>query len=477
MVFIMAKKDLISSKDRFFDSEPTTKWIAQELYDSVKDVPIVSPHGHINPHLFAEENSTFGNPSELIIIPDHYLYRMLYSQGIPMEAVGVPRIDGGETEKDPRKIWKIFADNFYLFRGTLTGIWLEYEFTNLFGIKRKLNSETAMEIYDIIDKKLNSPEYSPRKMFESFNIEVLCTTDSATDTLEYHKKIRDSGWKGKILPTFRPDAIVNLDSVGWKKNIEKLSEISGIDIHDYKTFIKALEDRREFFKSMGATCTDSAALISYTTELSEVEANNILSRAFKGEATDEDAKKFTAHMLMEMARMSIEDGMVMQLHCGSYRNHNPIIYKKFGPDKGCDIPIQDEFTRNLKPLLNKYGNDTRLTLILFTLDETNYAREMAPLAGHYPAVKLGPPWWFHDSINGMIRYRFNMMETAGLYNTAGFNDDARSFPSIPARHDLSRRMDASWIAGLVARKIVDMDDAQEMINDTTFRLAKKTYKL
>ena len=477
MVFIMAKKDLISSKDRFFDSEPTTKWIAQELYDSVKDVPIVSPHGHINPHLFAEENSTFGNPSELIIIPDHYLYRMLYSQGIPMEAVGVPRIDGGETEKDPRKIWKIFADNFYLFRGTLTGIWLEYEFTNLFGIKRKLNSETAMEIYDIIDKKLNSPEYSPRKMFESFNIEVLCTTDSATDTLEYHKKIRDSGWKGKILPTFRPDAIVNLDSVGWKKNIEKLSEISGIDIHDYKTFIKSLENRRQFFKSMGATCTDSAALISYTAELSEVEANNILSRAFKGEATDEDAKKFTAHMLMEMARMSIEDGMVMQLHCGSYRNHNPIIYKKFGPDKGCDIPIQDEFTRNLKPLLNKYGNDTRLTLILFTLDETNYAREMAPLAGHYPAVKLGPPWWFHDSINGMIRYRFNMMETAGLYNTAGFNDDARSFPSIPARHDLSRRMDASWIAGLVARKIVDMDDAQEMINDTTFRLAKKTYKL
>ena len=473
----MAKKELISAKDRFFDSEPTTKWIAQELYDSVKDVPIVSPHGHINPHLFAEENSTFGNPSELIIIPDHYLYRMLYSQGIPMEAVGVPRIDGGETEKDPRKIWKIFADNFYLFRGTLTGIWLEYEFTNLFGIKRKLNSETAMEIYDIIDKKLNSPEYSPRKMFESFNIEVLCTTDSATDTLEYHKKIRDSGWKGKILPTFRPDAIVNLDSVGWKKNIEKLSEVSCIDVHDYKTFIKSLENRRQFFKSMGATCTDSAALISYTAELSEVEANNILSRAFKGEATDEDAKKFTAHMLMEMARMSIEDGMVMQLHCGSYRNHNPIIYKKFGPDKGCDIPIQDEFTRNLKPLLNKYGNDTRLTLILFTLDETNYAREMAPLAGHYPAVKLGPPWWFHDSINGMIRYRFNMMETAGLYNTAGFNDDARSFPSIPARHDLSRRMDASWIAGLVARKIVDMDDAQEMINDTTFRLAKKTYKL
>ncbi|OGS39221.1 MAG: glucuronate isomerase, partial [Elusimicrobia bacterium RIFOXYD2_FULL_34_30] len=349
MVFIMAKKDLISSKDRFFDSEPTTKWIAQELYDSVKDVPIVSPHGHINPHLFAEENSTFGNPSELIIIPDHYLYRMLYSQGIPMEAVGVPRIDGGETEKDPRKIWKIFADNFYLFRGTLTGIWLEYEFTNLFGIKRKLNSETAMEIYDIIDKKLNSPEYSPRKMFESFNIEVLCTTDSATDTLEYHKKIRDSGWKGKILPTFRPDAIVNLDSVGWKKNIEKLSEVSCIDVHDYKTFIKSLENRRQFFKSMGATCTDSAALISYTAELSEVEANNILSRAFKGEATDEDAKKFTAHMLMEMARMSIEDGMVMQLHCGSYRNHNPIIYKKFGPDKGCDIPIQDEFTRNLKP--------------------------------------------------------------------------------------------------------------------------------
>jgi glucuronate isomerase len=347
----------------------------------------------------------------------------------------------------------------------------------VFGVEEKLTGESAQRIYDQIAAQLTRPEFRPRAMFERFNIEVMSTTDAATDTLEHHRALRASGWKGRIVPCFRPDAVVNLESPGWRNNIEALNAISGIQANSYRAFIQALENRRAFFKSMGATATDHAARTAYTEALSEAEAEAIFARALSGTATAEDATRFTGHMLIEFARMSIEDGLVMQFHSGSYRNHNPLIFERFGLDKGCDIPTLGEFTLNLRPLLNKYGNDTRLTLILFTLDETTYSRELAPIAGHYPAVKLGPSWWFHDSLNGMTRYREQICETAGLYNTVGFNDDTRAFPSIPARHDLSRRVDANWIAGLVVRGVVDMSDAEEMIHDTAYRLVKKAYKL
>jgi glucuronate isomerase len=332
-------------------------------------------------------------------------------------------------------------------------------------------------LFDLVAEKLSSPDFSPRKLFERFNIEVLCTTDAATDTLEHHQAIRQSGWSGNILPTFRPDGVVNLDAPNWQANIEKLSQVSNVDITDYASYIRALERRRVFFKSMGATATDHAALTPATVELTSIEADAIFQRALKGQSGPDDAARFTAHMLMEMARMSIEDGLVMQLHPGSLRNHNEIIFKKFGLDKGADIPLQTEYTRNLLPLLNKYGNDSRLTLILFTLDETTYSRELAPLAGHYPALKLGPPWWFFDSLNGMARCFDQVMETAGLYNTTGFNDDTRAFCSIPARHDVWRRASANWLAGLIVRHIIDMDDAREMIQDLAVGLAKRAYKI
>jgi glucuronate isomerase len=314
-------------------------------------------------------------------------------------------------------------------------------------------------------------------LYERFNIEVLCTTDSATDPLDQHQAIRASGWKKRILPTFRPDSVVGLSAPHWRRSIESLGRITGVDIGGYRAFITAIEDRRAFFKQMGAVATDQATLTAYTEELSEAEAEALFQRALRGTATSEDAARFTAHMLMEMARISIEDGLVMQLHVGAYRNHNPLIFERFGADKGADIPVCSEFTENLRPLLSKYGNDPRLTLIVFTLDESTYARELAPLAGHYPALKLGAPWWFHDSPNGMRRYREQVTETAGLHNTAGFNDDARVFTSIPARHDLARRVDAEWLAGLIERGIVERDEAREMIEDTAYRLAKRVYKL
>ena len=464
-------------EDRYFGPDPSQKKVAMELYRSVAHLPIVSPHGHVDPRLLADENASFGSPADLFIIPDHYVFRMLYSQGIPLENLGVPRVDAGPVERDHRKIWQVFADHFTLFRGTPTGAWLAYELYFVFGIEEKLTAKTARTIYDQIEAKLRSPEFRPRALFKRFNIEVLCTTDGATDPLIYHQQIRKSRWDGNVRPTFRPDGLIQLQNSRWRENIDALSKVSGISVDSYQRFIKALEGRRVFFKSMGAVAADHAVESAFSAGLTLSEAEAIFLRALKGRATTDDARRFTGHMIMEFARMSIEDGLVMQLHIGSVRDHNELIYRRFGLDKGADIPGQSEFTHNLRPLLNKYGNDSRLTLILFTLDESTYGRELAPLAGHYPAVKLGPPWWLYDSINGMKRYFDRIMETAGIQNTAGFNDDTRAFASIPARHDLWRRVSADWVAGLVVRGIVDLEDAQEMMVDLAYRLAKKAYKL
>jgi glucuronate isomerase len=480
--------ELIFPEERIFGPDPRQADLAMYLYQRVASLPLVSPHGHVSPRLFSDPQASFGNPAELFIQPDHYVFRMLYSQGIPLERLGISPSPGfvagrgqseGEdaVESDPRKIWQLFAENFYLFRGTPTGLWLTYELYHVFGVRQKLSGQTAQAVYDQVAEKLAAPEFQPRPLFERFNIEVLCTTDSATDPLEAHQAIRASGWKGRILPTFRPDELLDLQRPGWSEQISALSRLSGMDVGDYPSFIQALENRRAFFKQMGAVATDHAALSPCTAELTASEVEAIFQRARRGQLQAGDAARFMGHMLMEMARMSIEDGLVMQLHVGAYRNHNLPFFARFGRDKGADIPMAVEFTRNLQPLLVKYANHARLALILFTLDESGYGRELAPLAGHYPALKLGPPWWFFDSLNGMQRYFDQVMETAGLYNTAGFNDDTRSFPSIPARHDLWRRASANWVAGLVVRHLIDLDDAEAMIEDLAVGLAKKAYRL
>jgi glucuronate isomerase len=473
----MPEKNPLLSADRFFASDPGQRRIARQLYDTIAELPIVSPHGHVDPTLLADENATFGSPADLFIIPDHYVFRMLYSQGVPLEALGILRRDGGAVEADHRKIWQTFAEHFYLFRGTPSGVWLAHELYEIFGIKQKLNGATAQAIYDELADMLARPEYCPRALFDRFKIEVLCTTDGAADSLEYHKAIKESGWKGVVRPTFRPDAVVNILTYGWRSNVDALGATVGREITSVKRLIKALEKQREFFKSMGATATDSGAETPYTESLSSKEAEAIFSKALAGKATAKDAMRFTGHMMIEMARMSVEDGLVMQFHTGCYRNHNSLVFKKFGSDKGNDIPVSTEMVYNLKPLLDRFGNDARLTLLLFTMDETSYSRELAPLAGHYPAIKIGPPWWFQDSLNGMARYFDQVMETAGLYNTAGFNDDTRAFVSIPARHDVWRRASANWLAGLVVRGLIDMEDAAEMAPDMANGLARRTYKL
>src|SRR5271155_840703 len=465
---------------RLFPADRAARSVAEGLYESVRNLPIISPHGHTDPRWFAE-NKPFPNPAALFIQPDHYIFRMLYSQGVSLESLGIPQsgteADLNQPAADPREVWRIFAKHYYLFRGTPTRLWLDYTFENQFGLSKRLSPENADEYYDIIAKELQTPAFRPRALFESFNIEVLSTTDTPLDTLEYHKAIRDSGWKGRVIPAFRPDSVIDAEYAGFLQNIHKLGEITGENIGTFKGYLNALRNRRAFFKSMGCTSTDHGHLTAQTADLDPATAESLYQRILSGRSVPEEQQIFQAQMLTEMAGMSVEDGLTMQLHPGSVRNHNRQLYERFGRDKGADIPSQTEYVRALQPLLNRYGNDQRLTFILFTLDETTFSRELAPLAGHYPALKLGPPWWFQDSPEGMMRFREQATETAGFYNTVGFNDDTRAFLSIPARHDVARRVDCAFLGRLVAEGRLDEPEAFELIQDLTVNLVRKAYKL
>jgi glucuronate isomerase len=472
--------------DRYLPPDPATRRIARGLYDLVAGLPIVSPHGHVDPRLLADPEATFGTPAELLIIPDHYVFRMLYSQGIPLEALGIrPRADapGGlrdsrpPTETDHRRAWQLFADHVHLFRATPSGAWLADELSGVFGIDEPLGSPNAGAIYDAIEAQLARPEFRPRALFERFRIETLCTTDDAADPLDGHRAIRASGWSGDVRPTFRPDGVVNLLAPGWRARLDALSDAVGREISSTADLLAALEARRMYFREMGAVAADHGVETAYTSPLGPAEADAILARALRGEPTGDDARRFAGHLLIELARMSVEDGLVMQLHVGSLRDHDPALLERFGTDMGADIPVSAEFTRNLRPLLQRFGSDPRLRLILFTLDETAYSRELAPLAGHYPALRIGPPWWFHDSLNGIVRYLDRVVETAGLANLAGFNDDTRAFCSIPARHDAWRRATAGWLASLVVRNVVDEAAAAEMAKELAYGLARRAYRL
>ena len=465
--------------DRYFDWDPERRRVARELYEGIATLPILSPHGHVDPWLLARPDARFGDPTELFILPDHYIYRMLYSQGIALEDLAIPAHAGGpEPAPDHRHVWQVFADNFFLFRATPSGIWFRDALREVFGIAEVLSGASAMAIYDDLDAKLASAEFSPRRLFDRFNIETLCTTDDAWDSLEAHQAIRAAAdWKADIRPTFRPDALFDITSPSWLGDLQRLGAAVKDEIGTAIGLVRALEHRRTFFLEMGAVATDHGVETACVESLTAAEAGAIFNRASRGVATADDRARFTGHMLMEMARMSVEDGLVMQLHVGALRNHNEPLFEKFGANTGADIPVTSEFTRTLRPLLRRFGNDAHFRLVLFTLDETTYARELAPLVGPYPALRVGPPWWFHDSLNGMARYFDQIVETAGIYNTTGFTDDTRAFCSIPVRHDVWRRASSNWLAGQVLRGIVDRADARQMAHDMAYGLAKRAYRL
>lgn len=467
-----------ASEDRYFGAEPSRRRLARQLYDTVRDRPIISPHGHVRPVLLADPAARFGSPAELFVIPDHYVFRMLYSQGLKLESLGVPRRDGQVVATDHRTIWRRFLEHFHLFRATPSALWVTDELRGVFGITDPIDVAHADAIYDELVAKLAQPAFSPRALFERFRIETLATTDAATDTLDAHRQLAaDAGWAGRVRPTFRPDSLMQISADGWAGHVAQLSERADVPIRTYAQFVQAIEARRQEFRRLGATATDHAVVAPRTLHLRASELEAIFRRALGGRLRVGEAEQFQAHFLVEMARMSTEDGLVMQLHAGSFRNHNAALAAAFGPDVGADIPVAVEWTENLKPLLDTYGSDARFRLIVFTLDETNYSRELAPIAGHYPAVLLGPPWWFHDSVLGIRRYLDAVVETAGFQNTAGFNDDTRAFLSIPARHDLWRRVTCDWLAGLIVEARLDEASAAELALDCSDRLARRAYRL
>ena len=463
-------------EDRLFPAEPGERAIARRLYEGVRALPIVSPHGHTDPAWFADDQP-FADPSSLLIVPDHYIFRMLYSQGISLESLGIPRLDGAPVERDARKIWRLLAENWHLFRGTPSRMWLTHALREVFGVTERLTAESADRIYDRIADCLGRPEFRPRALFERFHIEVLATTESPLDPLAHHRKLRESGWKGKVITAFRPDPVVDPEIAGFASNVAKLGDITGENTGTWQGYLRALANRRGYFASFGATSTDHGHPSAATFDHSPAQCEALFRKALAGDVSPAEAEQLRGQMLTEMARMSVDDGLVMQIHPGSYRNHSPTVFRNFGPDRGADIPSPTDYVRALKPLLDRFGNEPRLTLIVFTLDESTYARELAPLAGHYPALKIGPPWWFFDSPEGMRTFRERTTETAGFYNTVGFNDDTRAFCSVPARHDVARRVDCGFLAKWVADHRLDEDEAAEVAVDLAYNLAKRAYKL
>ena len=459
--------------DRFFPADPSTRDVARRLFREVERLPLICPHGHTEPVWFAE-NDKFPDPAQLLIVPDHYVVRMLVSQGMTHADLGVPSRDGSPFETNSRAIWRRFAENYTLFRSTPVRHWMDYTLETLFGVEG-LSKQTADAAYDQIQAALTEEDFRPRALFERFEIEVLSTTDSCLDPLPHHASIRESGWKGKVVPTYRPDQVTNPDAEGFLANIGRLGEITGEDTSTWGGLLSAHRRRRRDFIDLGATATDHGHPSARTEDLSLSECEALLGTVLTGSASEDEKERFRGQMLTEMARMSLEDGLVMQLHPGSRRNHSQFVFDRHGPDKGFDIPGRTDYVDALSPLLNAHGHDPRLTLILFTLDETVYGRELAPLAAAYPCLRLGPAWWFFDSPDGMMRYREMTTETAGYYNTVGFNDDTRAFPSIPARHDMARRIDCAFLARQVAEHRLNEEEAAEVVVDLAYRLPKKAY--
>ena len=461
--------------DRALPSQPDVRAIARTVYSAVKDLPLVCMHGHVEAAAFAD-NLPFGDPAELLITPDHYVTRMLVSQGASLDDLGVSRTDRSQVESDPRAIWRRFCEGWHLFRGTPSRYWLEHELVHVFGVDEQPSAESADRIYDTIAARLAEPDFRPRQLLDRFNIELLSTTDPATADLSDHARLRSDGLGERVVPTFRPDAVVHLDSPGWADDVARLGELAGIDTAGYDGFLDALRARRHAFIEAGGLATDHGHLTPDTTPLPDSEAREIFRRALTGDVRPEATAAFAAHMLHQMAQMSRDDGLVMQLHPGVLRNHHGATFRASGADRGFDIPVATEYTRALRPLLEDFGRDPAFRIILFTVDETTYSRELAPLAGAYPSVRLGAPWWFLDSPDGMRRFRELATETAGFYNTSGFVDDTRAFASIPARHDLSRRIDAGYLARLVAEHRLSEDEAVETAVDLAYRLPKLAYE-
>ncbi len=464
--------------DRALPADPGTRALAREIYATTRELPVVAMHGHVPVEWFAEDRP-FADPADLLVVPDHYLVRMLASQGAGIQDLGVRPLGPGAgvaAEADPREVWRRFCAGWPLFRGTPTRFWLETELVEVFGVTERPSAATADAIYDQVQAVIDDPAFRPRALLDRFRIEVISTTDPAWSDLDGHTRLAADGLGRRVLPTFRPDALLAVDAPGWSDGLDLLAEVTGTDVGDYAGYLSALRTQRGRFRAAGARATDHGLRGTGTAPLPDADAARIYDAARRGDVTAAQADAFAGHMLFQMAAMSAEDGLVMQIHPGVLRDHDLGIAAAFGPDRGYDIPVATEYTRALQPLLSAFGRDPRFRTILFTVDETTFSRELAPLAGVYPAVRLGAPWWFLDAPDAMRRFREAVTETAGFANTSGFVDDTRAFVSIPARHDLARRIDAGYLARLVAEHRLDLDEALETAVDLAYRLPLRAYE-
>ena len=463
--------------DRLLPTDPATRAVARHLYERVRELPVISPHGHVDPALLLDDDA-FPDPAELLIRRDHYVTRLIHAAGVPLERLGVPESAGGSTAVSPREVWRTFCEHWYLFAGTASGYWLQTGLVELFGIDRDPCSENADQLFDTIQAALATAAFRPRALFERFRIEVLATTDDPMDDLAIHAALAaEPTFRGRVLPTFRPDAYLDPLTPGWADRVVRLAECNGTAASSYRGYIEGLASRRRYFVAHGAVSADHAMLQPLTVDLSESDAAALFARALRGELSDAEAGTFSGHMLLEMARMSVDDGLVMTLHPGIYRNHSGDTFRQFGPDTGHDIPLRTNYVEELRPLLERYGTNPNFHLVLFTVDETTFSREIAPLAGFYPSVYIGAPWWFLDAPDSVLRFRAAVTETAGFYRGAGFVDDTRAFLSIPARHDMSRRLDSAFLARLVGEGRLELGAAERIAVDLVDTLPRKVFKL
>ncbi|GAA3702892.1 glucuronate isomerase [Terrabacter ginsenosidimutans] len=475
MTTLTDARPLALDPDRLLPVEPGTREIARRLYAAVSELPIISPHGHVPPEWLADD-TPFTDPTSLLVAPDHYVFRLLHAQGVSLTDLGV----GGRplTAEGSRRAWRLLAEHWTAFRGTPSRFWMDSVLADVFGVTERLSRESADRIFDRIADTIDAPHFRPRALMDRFGIEVLATTDDPVDDLHHHRTLReDAGFAPRVVPTFRPDRYLEPSRADFADLMTDLARASSIDTGSYQGYLAALEDRRRFFKANGAVSSDHSHADVVTLSLDEKEAARIYDAALRGVVSPTDATAFRRHMLVEMARMATEDGLVMTLHPGVHRSHHTPTLQRFGPDTGHDIPTTVEFTRGLQPLLDRFGTADGFQLILFTLDETVLSREIAPLAGFYPSVYAGAPWWFLDAPEAVRRFRGAVTETAGFYRTSGFIDDTRAFLSIPARHDMSRRLDSGYLAQLVAEHRLDEDEALETAVDLVTTIPRKAFKL
>ncbi len=455
--------------DRLFPADPATRDVARRLYDSVAGAPILSPHGHVDARVLAS-NEPFSDPASLLITPDHYVTRLLHANGVPLERLVPPA--------DPREIWREFASRWHLFAGTPVRYWFEDQLENVFGIDEEPNTKTSDAIYDALVDALARPEFRPRALFERFGIAVLATTDDPVDDLAAHRALRDDPtFAGHVIPTWRADRFVSPSAPSWSRALDQLGEVTGIACDSYHGMLEALRATRASFIEAGATSTDTGVPDAGSEPLEEADAERIHRDALRGSITEADAAAYRHNLLYRFAEFSTEDGLVMQLHPGVIRNHHRPTFDRFGPDTGHDLPDVAAFTRPLQPLLRDFGTHPGFHLVLFTVDETAFSREIGPLAGFYPSVYAGAPWWFLDSPAGIARYRAAITDPVGFAKTSGFIDDTRAYCSIPARHDASRRADAAFLAGLVTTHQLGEAEAATIAGELVRDIPARTFKL